>query len=289
MEITILQTSILYSLMQGPDVSTLIVIFLVAISLLILVSTMFIMLIDALYALVVRKPAFVHFYLFPKRLPAAGVQVLHGQFKFYRNLSEAQKKYFRHRVQAFIDTYKFAGRQGQHITEDMKIKIAGTYVMLTFGMRAYLTSLFETIIVYPDIYESFNGAWHEGEFNPGVKAVVFSWKHFQEGIDFDTNNLNLGLHEFTHVLHMAALNRELGISGELFGDTMLKIFTYSAYEPNRDRIQNTGYLRDYAYTNKHEFMAVILEHFFETPAQFRQQLPELYGMVSTMINFRPKI
>ncbi|WP_374707785.1 zinc-dependent peptidase [Flavobacterium sp. J372] len=48
----------------------------------------------------------------------------------------------------------------------------------------------------------------------------------------------------------------------------------------------SGYLRDYAYTNQFEFLAVVLEHFFETPTEFKQRFPELYGMVKRMINFR---
>jgi Mlc titration factor MtfA (ptsG expression regulator) len=35
-----------------------------------------------------------------------------------------------------------------------------------------------------------------------------------------------------------------------------------------------------------EFLAVILEHFFETPQVFKKEFPVLYGNVSDMINFK---
>jgi hypothetical protein len=40
--------------------------------------------------------------------------------------------------------------------------IAGTYVMLTFGMRKYLITLFDKIIIYPSSYYStVNEAYKE--------------------------------------------------------------------------------------------------------------------------------
>jgi Mlc titration factor MtfA (ptsG expression regulator) len=47
----------------------------------------------------------------------------------------------------------------------------------------------------------------------------------------------------------------------------------------------SSYFRDYAYLNSVEFIAVILEHFFETPSEFEARFPELYGKVKKMINF----
>ncbi|WP_410603855.1 zinc-dependent peptidase, partial [Bacillus sp. SIMBA_008] len=49
------------------------------------------------------------------------------------------------------------------------------------------------------------------------------------------------------------------------------------------------YFREYAYTNKFEFLAVILEHFFETPEIFKREFPELYLNVKTMINFKEEV
>jgi Mlc titration factor MtfA (ptsG expression regulator) len=48
----------------------------------------------------------------------------------------------------------------------------------------------------------------------------------------------------------------------------------------------SNYFRFYAYTNQVEFLAVILEHFFETPQVFKKEFPELYSNVRDMINFK---
>ena len=47
----------------------------------------------------------------------------------------------------------------------------------------------------------------------------------------------------------------------------------------------SGFLRDYAYENQFEFVAVLLEHFFESPQEFKTKFPEMYTKVKQMINF----
>jgi Mlc titration factor MtfA (ptsG expression regulator) len=239
------------------------------------------------YMLIFNKPIYVHFYLFPKKLDESQKAVLRRDFKFYRDLSPARKRYFEHRVYRFINNYTFLGRGGLEVTDEIKIKIAATGVMLTFGMRSYLPTVFEGIIIYPDIFESRNGNMHKGEFNPAVKAIVFSWKDFLQGLEFDNDNINLGLHEFSHALQLDSLaKRRPGSSAIIYSDMFHEIMAYIDKPENRQRLMETNYFRSYAYTNSFEFIAVILEYFFETPQEFRQKHPDLYDMVKKMINFR---
>ncbi len=57
------------------------------------------------------------------------------------------------------------------------------------------------------------------------------------------------------------------------------------YPANYNRLLQSNYFRIYAYTNEFEFVAVILEHFFETPERFKEEFPHLYEKVKVMINF----
>ena len=237
--------------------------------------------------LVFSKPVYVHFYPFPKKMDESHKEVLRSGFVFYRDLSPQRKLYFEHRVLSFIDNYVFVGRNELVVTDEMKLKIAATYIMLTFGMRRYLLDVFAGIIIYPDVFESVNGNIHKGEFNPNSKAIVFSWKHFQEGFDFDNDNLNLGLHEFAHALHFDSVRkRRPGSSGIIFTDTYNEIMAFIDNPEKRQKLMDSNYLRLYAYKNSYEFIAVLLEYFFETPREFMQKQPELYGMVKKMINYR---
>lgn len=244
--------------------------------------------IESAWIIVFNRPLYVHFYPFPKELGMYEDELLRREFSFYRNLSEKHKKYFRHRVHRFIKRYKVFGRNELPVTPDMRIMLAATWVTLTFGMRRYLPTIFKAIIIYPDVFESANGNLHKGEFNYGAGVVVFSWKHFMEGMEFSNDNLNLGLHEFAHVLHIDSVRgRRKGASAVIYSDMFDKIMEYIADDEKRIQLRNLNYLREYAYTNQHEFIAVVLEYFFETPHEFRQKLPELYNMVADMINHKP--
>lgn len=241
--------------------------------------------IEPIYAFFFRKPVYVHFYPFPKKLPLEKLEILNKEFVFYQKLSPLHKKYFEHRVVTFLETYPIIGKDGLHITAQMQVLIAATAIMLTFGMRFYLFSVIETILVYPDVYYStLNKVYHKGEFHPGMKVVVFSWKHFLEGYEISNDNLNLGLHEFSHVLHFQGL-RNNDTSATIFSVTYQEILKQVQHPPNYKRLIESNYFRIYAYTNEFEFVAVILEHFFETPKQFKAEFPELYEKVKVMINF----
>jgi Mlc titration factor MtfA (ptsG expression regulator) len=265
------------------------ILFLLAVLLLFISGGIFILfnIIESVVLVVFDRPIYVHFYPMRKELTTGEADFLEKEFAFYRTLTKSRKKYFRHRVQRFIKRYRFIGRQGLEVTPDMQLKIAGTWVMLTFGMRSYLPDIFDNIVIFPEIFESQNGNMHKGEFNPMLKAVVFSWVDFEQGYVFENDNLNLGLHEFAHVLHLnCTFVKRPGASGMVYADMFEKVKEYIDSQDNRQHLLNLGYLREYAYTNNHEFMAVVLEHFFETPQEFRQKLPELYEMVRKMINYR---
>ncbi len=56
------------------------------------------------------------------------------------------------------------------------------------------------------------------------------------------------------------------------------------YPANRERLVNSDYFRIYAYTNHFEFLAVIIEHYFESPEKFKTEFPKLYSNVREMLN-----
>jgi hypothetical protein len=241
--------------------------------------------IEPAYMMVFNKPLYLYFYLFPKKLSINQKQILVNEFPFYKKLSNRKKIYFEHRVKGFINHYQFIGKEELLVTDEMKVIIAGTYIMLTFGMRDYLIDLFKTIIIYPSIYFSNrNQKYHKGEFNPIMKAVVFSWEDFVLGHRITNDNLNLGLHEFSHVLHFNCLKSN-NPSAIIFYDEFNQVVKYFTDQNLNNELHEKGYFRLYAYENQFEFIAVILEHFFETPQIFKNEYPELYQNVSSMINF----
>lgn len=238
------------------------------------------------YGLLFNKPFFVHLYFKNSQLSENQLFILRNEFSFYHSLSDKSKKHFEHRIVKFIENYEFIGKENFEITDQVKVLIASTSVMLTFGMRNYLYENINKIIVYPtEYYSTMNDAYHKGEFNPRMQAVVFSWEDFILGFDIANDNLNLGIHEFTHVLHFNSLKSDAA-SATIFVRMFKKIAEEIHHEPNKDRLLNSNHFRAYAYTNQFEFLAVIIEHFFESPVEFRQEFPELYRNVGLMLNLK---
>lgn len=253
---------------------------------LVFIGIIFFRILEPAYMLVFNKPIYIYWYPLPKKLQPNQKQILATEFPFFKKLSKKKQNYFEHRVKTVVNHYQFVGNDGVEVTNEMKIIIAGTYVMLTFGMRHYLVSLFTKIIIYPSIYFSkASDQNHKGEFNPMMKAIVFSWEDFLLGHKTANDNLNLGVHEFSHVLHFHCLKSN-DSSAIIFYDEFTKISNYFLDTDLNKQLLAIGYFRDYAYTNQFEFLAVVLEHYFETPMEFKLRFPDLFENVSKMLNHK---
>lgn len=244
---------------------------------------------DPLYFFIFKKTMLVHWYpLGMEKLHESDRQLLHDNFNFYKRLPDNKKDQFDHRVHKFLHKYEFHGNEID-IQPQMKTFLAGYYVMLTFGMRKYLVDNFKRIIIHPQVYySSHTEAYHKGEYNRMLKAVVLSWEDFMKSHQNDQDNVNLALHEFTHVLHWNAL-RSNEMSAIVFYDEFREMFEIFKDKAKMDAIREKGYFREYAYENQFEFLSVILEHFFETPQTFKTELPDLFERTRKMINFDEKL
>lgn len=222
--------------------------------------------------------------LYSKELSAYQMSVISKYFTFYKRLSKAEKRRFEHRVRKFIDRHNFIGRGGIEVTEKMKLLISSTAIMLTFGMSRYLLSEFDNIIIYPKNYVSqITKKKHKGETNPRYKTIVFSWDDFMEGIKIEDNNLNLGLHELTHALYFTFIKRK-SVTAINFMKRFKMLLTVLEDIELQKKIVKSGYLRAYGFENQYEFLSVLVEHFFETPQEFKEKLPKIYKMVKLMLN-----
>ena len=199
---------------------------------------------------------------------------------FYNYLSEKEQKEFRKRVVTFITLHKFIPKGGIKITEELKIMVASIAVMLTFRLNDSEFIEFKNIIIYPTSYLSNKtNNYHKGETNPLYKAIVFSLEDLKEGITIVDDNINLGIHEFTHALHLIMLKDKTKESKSFIAD-FNKITDY--FKKNEDAIRATNYIREYAFVNEHELLAVITENYFETPETFKKKLPIVFKHLNNM-------
>jgi Mlc titration factor MtfA (ptsG expression regulator) len=210
-------------------------------------------------------------------------QFLFEQLHFYKHLTHNQRRSFDNRTKRFLQSRQFIPKQGVELTEEMKLLISATAVQITFGMRSFMMKEFATIIVYPKAYFSELGNnYHKGEVNPkGI--VVLSWEDFAEGIRIPDDSLNLGLHEFAHVLAIQrSYNRRFGDA--IFRAAFDKLMGTLQNPVFRVMMQRRAGLRQYALTNPMEFFAVATEVFFENPQQLYRSNHVLYNLFAQMYN-----
>lgn len=238
------------------------------------------------YVMRKKRPLYNHVYLKLRKLNSNEQSILRNRFKFYKKLNEKQKLHFEHRVASFIIDKTFIGREGQQITDDIKVLVSATAAMVTFGFRDFYIGLMDKIFVYPDeFYSNMNDAYHKGEFNPRLNALVISWEHFEQGFNISNDNLNLGIHEFAHAIHLNSM-KERDVSSTIFKDSFKELTDYlSENKSLRDELIASEYFRDYAFTNQFQFLAVVIESFIETPTEFKNQFPKIYSYTKQMLNF----
>lgn len=239
------------------------------------------------YALITKRPAFVHFYLCKRKLSKTEIKFLAREFTFFERLDKKRKSYFEHRVAVFIRKKTFEGKKGFIITDEVKILVAATAVMLTFGFRNYNIPYIKNIVIYPTEYFSrFSKTINKGEFNARLKTIVLSWDNFLEGHRIEDDKLNLGIHEFAHAIHFSCIKSE-DINAILFVDTFNELRNLlSDNEILKAKLINSDLIRSYAFTNDSELLAVIVETFIESPDTFKHQFPNVYNMVKQMLNYR---
>lgn len=211
--------------------------------------------------------------------------ILLNNSKFYAKLSEGDKAKFIKRLFIFISEKDFKVKSGLILTDHMIVLIAASAVQLTFGLRSFTLSNFNTIIIYPrEFYSRNRKQLHKGETNLGG-VIVLSWKHFEEGNKNEKDGINLGLHEMAHALRF---NEHKNDDYDVFFSKYIDKFQVIANEElTKLKAGENSFLRSYAATNFNEFFAVCVEYFFESPNELQKQLPDIYYHLSVLLNQDP--
>lgn len=231
------------------------------------------------------RPIYRHYWVF-RKLTQSQLNILENDFYFFGLLTNKEKRVFEHRVATFIKEKKFIGRGEIEVTEEMKVLIAATGCMVSFGRKNYDYGLIDFVLIYPEeFFSNVNDRYHKGEFNPRERALVLSWRHFKEGYEISNDNLNLGIHEFMHAMQLESKNSR-DLDSNRFSKQFQNILRTLTQEEVRQKLDKTRFFREYAFTNQYEFMAVLAEYFFESPTDLKEEFPEIYDATRKLLNLR---
>jgi Mlc titration factor MtfA (ptsG expression regulator) len=240
--------------------------------------------VQAGYRFAERKAAPVRTWVLP--VPQLYKDILQKYFRYYQLLSPSNKAKFERKVCNFLYSKRFIPRDIDEVTIEAKVLIAATAVQLTFGLPNIYIQHFDKILVYPnEYYSSITKRYHKGEVNPRFGIIVLSWKNFVEGFVKPDDSENLGLHEMAHALRLENIIRHADF--KFFDEDVVARFDALSRSICRDMSSYGNFFRPYACTNEHEFFSVAIENFFERSQPFKNQIPELYGILTRLLGQDP--
>jgi MtfA peptidase len=203
-------------------------------------------------------------------------------FSYYNQLSADGKKRFLIRSLHIMQTKKFIAGEALEITDEMCLKISATIAKVTFGLSAYQLEHFHTIKIFPAAFyvDKLNAFLKGGTFGSGL--IYISWHDYEKGYNNATDQLNLGLHETAHAL---LIDYEQGGNHTRHFNHHFPHWETEAEKIHQQvKTNRQDFFRKYAGVNMHEFWAVCVEVFFESPQAFKETFPHLYEKTSNLLN-----
>lgn len=222
--------------------------------------------------------------------PAPGVEeILSAKVGLYSVLPAELREQLHGHINVFLDEKTFRGMDGQEVTPEVAVTIAGNACLLLLNRKPSYFPGFSSILVYPDVYEADHvdhdgvvethrrtrragESWHRG-------PIVLAWSSVHHGSANAGDGYNVVLHEFAHkldeenngtngqpVLHVAG---HYGEWATILGQE---------YESFADRVarRKNKVMDEYGLTSPAEFFAVATESFFEKGWSMQRRLPDLY-------------
>jgi Mlc titration factor MtfA (ptsG expression regulator) len=218
-------------------------------------------------------------------------QILRSHVEFFVVLDEPQQQRFRQLVKVFLDEIAITGVRTE-VDDTVRVLVAASAVIPIFGFHDWEYHRLEEVLVYPSSF----GPDYQTKGSPdentlglvGMKdlsgVMILSKPDLLAGFDSRMDTQHVGIHEFAHLVEQEEAQR--GIPPEVPIEAVRQWVQYVARELAHPQA-NRAYINDYAYSNEHEFFAVLSEYFFKSPDLLRQKDPKLYEMLRDMFHQDP--
>lgn len=208
------------------------------------------------------------------------IQWLQQNVALYRRLPAELRTDLLAMIPGFIKHVTWAGQDGHHITEEMKVCIAAEACLpvlrLSQGLKTYRKLM--TIQVFPGEFSPPGESPRPGDAN--ARQVRLGWQWVQKGMADGEDGYNLVLHEFAHIIDFASLDSKAdGVPPfDSYVDTReWEQFVARHYEDFQREIGEGQHVIDhYGSSNEAEFFACATESFFERGAHFQIEWPDIY-------------
>lgn len=220
--------------------------------------------------------------------PAQWEHVLQTHVAFFQSLPQPGQERFRQLVAVFLDEVRITGI-GTKVDDTVRVLVAASAVIPIFGFQDWEYHRLGEVLIYPNSFgEEFEttGVTERNIFGMvGLKhlsgVMILSKSSLLGGFDDPSNRDNVGVHEFVHLVEQEEVDH--GLPREVPWQAVQHWLKYVAHELAHPP-KNRSYISNYAFTNEHEFLAVLAEYFFKSPDILQKKDPQLYSMLREMFH-----
>lgn len=212
-------------------------------------------------------------------------EILTERVAFYNRLSSRDKTEFERKVHVFLLNVRICGMETE-VTHVDKILIAAGAVIPIFRFSKWNYANLEEVQLYPDKFgipgsdKMANGLVGWGAMEG---KMMLSRKAVHHGFYDNTDNQNVVIHEFIHILDKQDGKID-GILGTVMNELDIMPWLHVINLKMNEIDFGTTSIRNYGATNQAEFLAVVSEYFFENPEKLRNEHPDLYNALDSFYN-----
>lgn len=205
-------------------------------------------------------------------------KILKDHVNFYYRLSRKDKTEFERKVHIFLLNVRIRGMKTE-VTHEDKILIAAGAIIPVFRFSNWNYANLKEVQLYPDkfqIPESTRMAHGLVGWGTMEGIMMLSRKAVHHGFHDNTDNKNVVIHEFIHILDKQDGKID-GIMGRAMNDVDLMPWLHIINIKMNEIDFGGSSIRDYGAANRAEFLAVVSEFFFENPERLKTEHPGLYN------------
>ena len=213
---------------------------------------------------------------------------------FLARLDEAQRAELRRLCSLFLDRKQFHGAGGLEVTDEMALLIAAQACLPVLRLGLHFYDGFVGIVVHPDEVVAQrsvmdeDGVVHEYEENLTGEAMsggplMLAWADVQDAAVAADWGYNVVIHEFAHVIDMAAgaTDGVPPLPDAAAREHWIAVID-SAYDDFCALVDSgvDTVVDPYGAEAVEEFFAVAVEAFFVTALPFKRESPALYELLA---------
>ena len=214
---------------------------------------------------------------------------------FLARLDDDERAELRRLCSLFLDRKEFHGVGGLEVTDDMALLIAAQACLPVLRLGLHLYDGFVGIVVHPDEVVAQrsvmdeDGVVHEYEENLTGEAMsggplMLAWSDVQDAAEAADWAYNVVIHEFAHVIDMAAEGLADGVPpmpDSATRERWIEVIAgaYEAFCALVDDGVDTV-VDPYGAEAVEEFFAVAVEAFFVAPVPFGRESPAMYELLA---------